>query len=52
MKKYEKEVAQIILDHEKEVLGLLKDNYAAAIAEVKEKIAILSVCLLYTSRCV
>lgn len=43
MKKYEKEIAQIILDHEKEVLGLLKDNYAAAIAEVKEKIAILSV---------
>ena len=43
MKKYEKEIAQVILDHEKEVLNLLKDNYAAAIAEVKEKIAILSV---------
>ncbi|MCI6998031.1 MAG: phage head morphogenesis protein [Eubacterium sp.] len=42
MTKQEKEIAQILLDHEKEIMKLLRDNYTTAIAEVKEKIAILS----------
>lgn len=43
MTKQEKEIAKILLDHEKEVMELLKNNYTLAIAEVKERIAILSV---------
>lgn len=42
MTQYEKEIQHILLEHEKEIMQILKDNYTLAIAEVKEKIAILS----------
>lgn len=43
MTKAEVEIAKLLLKHEKEVIQLVKDNYALAIKEIKEKIAVLSV---------